>query len=239
MPEEGVALVPRREVLSFEEIERVARAAAGLGVTRLRVTGGEPLVRRDIEVLVGMLARIRGVTDLSMTTNGLLLSVFAEKLAEAGLMRVNVSLDATDPDRYRAVTRGGDVRKVMEGIAAARKAGLAPVKLNCVVENGSEEPDARDVAEYARREGLEVRYIRRMDLGSGRFYGVEGGKGGRCSECNRLRLTCNGFVRPCLFSDIAFSVRELGAEEALRRAVESKPRTGGRSSLASIGLVGG
>ncbi len=107
------------DILSFEEIVEVARCAVGLGVTKIRLTGGEPLVRRDIETLVGLLADIKGLADLAMTTNGLLLSEFADELAGAGLRRVNVSLDAIDPDNYAAITRGGDVRRVLAGIEAA------------------------------------------------------------------------------------------------------------------------
>src|SRR3990172_5910297 len=133
MPPEGVPLLQPKDILSFEEIAEVARSAVGLGVTKIRLTGGEPLVRRGIEVLVRMLAAIDGVADLAMTTNGLLLDQHAAALAAAGLRRVNVSLDAIDPQRYAAVTRGGDVHRVLAGINAARQAGLNPVKLNCVL----------------------------------------------------------------------------------------------------------
>lgn len=231
--------MPREAVLSYEEIAEVARAAVRMGVRRLRITGGEPLVRREVTHLVSLLANIEGVEDLSMTTNGQLLGEQAEELAAAGLMRVNVSLDAIDPDRYRAITRGGDVRKVLAGIEAARKAGLKPIKLNCVVEEIPQEPDARDVAAYARKEGLEVRFIRRMDLARGRFFGVEGGQGGRCEVCSRLRLTCDGWLRPCLFSDVAFSVRELGPEEAIRLAIGHKPLRGTICKLPSMASIGG
>ena len=230
MPEEGIPLIRHEEVLRFEEIAEVARVAVELGIRKVRLTGGEPLVRRDITTLVTMLRGIDGITDLAMTTNGILLSEFAHSLAKAGLRRVNVSLDAIDPARYAAITRGGDVQAVFAGIRAAREAGLEPVKLNCVIQDSPEEPDARNVAAYARAEGLELRFIRRMNLADGNFSVVIGGSGGDCAHCNRLRLSSNGMVRPCLFSDIEFSVRELGPRDALLHAVRNKPACGKTSN---------
>ncbi len=158
----------------------MARAAAALGMTKFRLTGGEPLVRRNRRRTGrGCWPRSHRLRDLAMTTNGTLLARYARPLAAAGLQRVNVSLDAMDPARYAAITRGGDVRQVLAGIDAAQAAGLAPVRLNCVVESGSSEPDARDVARWAAAAGLEVRFIRRMDLAGGTFAVVEGGHGRR------------------------------------------------------------
>jgi GTP 3',8-cyclase len=239
MPPDGVAMLPPEEILTFEEIAGVARAAVALGITRVRLTGGEPLVRRDIEVLVALLARIEGLTDLAMTTNGTLLERHAASLAAAGLGRVNVSLDAIDPARYAVITNGGSVSRVLAGIDAARRAGLTPIKLNCVVAESSEEPDARAVAGFAAAEGLEVRFIRQMDLAAGRFAMVHGGTGGDCPRCNRLRLSSDGQIRPCLFSDQGFSVRLLGADEALRRAVAEKPAAGTACTNQPIHIIGG
>jgi cyclic pyranopterin phosphate synthase len=239
MPAEGVPWLPPEVILRYEEIAEVARAAASTGVTKIRLTGGEPLVRREIETLVGMLAAIEGVTDLSMTTNALLLARHAAGLAEAGLRRVNVSLDAIDPARFAAVTRGGDVRHVLAGIDVARQAGLNPVKLNCVIGREGKGPDAEDVQAFARREGLEVRFIEQMDLAAGCFTVVHGGRGGNCARCNRLRLTSDGQVRPCLFSDVSFSVRERGAVKAIARAVSKKPRAGSACSSRLIHAIGG
>ena len=239
MPAEGVPLLPAKEILRFEEIVEVARTAADLGMTRIRITGGEPLVRRGIVTLVAMLAATPRLTDLSMTTNGQLLAQYSVALAAAGLRRVNVSLDAVDPDRYLAITRGGDVRQVLAGIEAARQAGLNPVKLNCVVEACGDDRNAREVAEFARREGLEVRFIRQMNLAEGCFSVVQGGSGGDCARCNRLRLTADGQIRPCLFSNLTFSVRELGAVEALRQAAAEKPKCGSACSTRSIHSIGG
>jgi len=238
MPEAGVPLIRHEDVLSFEEVVEVATVATEMGVTKIRVTGGEPLVRRGVLALVAMLADVPGIHDYAMTTNGILLAEYATALAEAGLHRVNVSLDALDPQRYAAITRGGDVQSVIAGIEAARDAGLDPVKINCVVRESTEEPDARAVAAFGRAHGCEVRFIRRMTLASGDFSTVIGGTGGDCARCNRLRLSSDGMVRPCLFNNLAFSVRELGVREALGRAVENKPESG-QTSRGQFHEIGG
>lgn len=239
MPEGKVLWLAREDLLSFEEIVDVARTAVELGVNKIRLTGGEPLLRSNIVNLAGMLGRIDGVTDLSMTTNGVLLKRYAESLAAAGLDRVNISFDAVDPASYRKKTRGGDVERVIAGIRAAQAAGFTRIKLNCVVEKSSSEPDAQDVAAFARQNGLYARFIRRMDLANGDFWVVEGGSGGDCARCNRLRLSCNGMIRPCLFSDATFSVCELGAREALIGAVEGKPESGKQCRTTTFSRIGG
>jgi len=239
MSESGVSLIPRKEILSFEEIRDVVTAAVELGVTKVRLTGGEPLVRKDIVTLVQMLAENRSIKDLAMTTNGVLLTEFAKPLKHAGLDRLNISLDALDAARYAANTRGGDVNAVLGGIEAAKDAGFSVIKLNCVVEKSSDEPDAKQVAQFGAIHGFEVQFIRRMNMAKGKFWPVEGGRGGDCPNCNRIRLTSNGFVRPCLFGDIAFSVRELGPREAIMRAVEAKPERGKVSREGAFYTVGG
>jgi len=173
-----------------------------------------------------------------MTTNGTLLRDLAVPLKHAGLHRLNISLDALDPAHYREITRGGDVRLVLEGIEAARAAGFASIKINCVVNESGDEPDARAVAAFAREHGFPIRFIRRMVLESGAFWKVEGGEGGDCGRCNRLRMTSDGRLIPCLFNDLSFSVRELGVEKALRAAIAHKPPRGGQSRYC-IGTLGG
>ena len=239
MTEGGIALLPREAILSFGEIVEVAQAAADMGFTKLRLTGGEPLVRRDIELLVAMLAAIAAIEDLAMSTNGTLLADHADALAAAGLQRINISLDAVDAEHYAHITRGGDVHQVFAGIEAARDAGLSPIKLNCVVTESSAEPDALDVARFAHDNGLEIRFIHQMNTATGEFSVVEGGSGGDCPRCNRLRLSSDGMVRPCLFSDLAFSVRELGPTEALRRAICEKPQAGGPCTHNWMRGIGG
>ncbi|MEZ5020072.1 MAG: radical SAM protein [Bacteroidales bacterium] len=239
MPEEGITLIRHEDVLTYDEITAFTRVSVAAGISKVRITGGEPLVRKGVTELVRMLSGIEGITDLSMTTNGILLADNAVALAEAGLMRVNVSLDTLDPEKYRYVTRGGELHSVIMGIEAAQKAGLRPVKINCVIKSSPDEADAREVAEFSMREGLEVRFIRQMDLASGTFSVVHGGTGGHCAKCNRLRLTPEGMLRPCLFSDRGFSIRELGAEEALRLALEAKPERGTANHVNGFYNIGG
>ena len=227
MPADGVTLLAHDDILSYEEIVAVVREAVGMGVRHVRLTGGEPLTRRGIVGLVGMIARIDGVGDLSMTTNATQLAAFAPALASAGLQRVNVSLDTLNPECFAELTRGGHLGDVLAGIDAAEAAGLAPMKLNCVVGEFTGDGDIEAVQAFGQRRGFEVRLIRHMRFDTGEFTVVEGGSGGDCPRCNRLRLSSDGHVRPCLFSDVAFSVRELGAAEALQRAAEAKPAGGG------------
>ena len=164
MPETGVQFVKRSEILDFEEIERFVRIAVGLGVTKLRVTGGEPLVRRDLPVLIARLAAIPGIADLALTTNGVLLPQLAAPLYEAGLRRINVHLDTLDRERFRKITRRDDLDKVLAGVDACKRLGYSKIKLNAVAVKDLVEPDIVPLARYARENGFEVRYIEFMPL---------------------------------------------------------------------------
>ena len=164
MPETGAQFVDRAEILSFEEIERFVRIAVPLGVTKLRVTGGEPLVRRDLPLLIRRLAAIPGIRDLALTTNGVLLPEFAVPLYEAGLRRLNVHIDTLDRARFLEITRRDDLDKVLAGLALARQAGFTRIKLNAVAVKNLVEPDIVPLARYARENGFEVRYIEFMPL---------------------------------------------------------------------------
>lgn len=239
MPEEGVRQIRHEDILTYDEITALTQEAVLMGINKVRVTGGEPLARKDVASLISMLATIDGITDLSMTTNGTMLADHAHELAAAGLMRVNISLDTLDPDKYRYVTRGGNVNDVLRGIEAAQDAGLRPVKINCVIKKTPDEEDARLVAEFCMRNGLEVRFIRQMDLAAGTFSVIHGGTGGHCARCNRIRLTPEGMVKPCLFSDTGYSVRELGAREALIRAIGKKPERGTANHINGFYNIGG
>jgi len=160
------AFLPRSEILDFEEIERIARASVALGVRKVRLTGGEPLVRRNLETLVAMLAAIPEIQDLTLTTNASLLAARATALADAGLHRVTVSLDALDDPTFMAMNDVGfGVRRVLEGIAAAEGAGLGPVKINTVVRRGLNEHAVLELAEHFRGTGSIVRFIEYMDVG--------------------------------------------------------------------------
>ena len=239
MPSEGIALLRHCDILSLEEIIEVTRCAVEMGITKVRLTGGEPLVRKGIINLVKSIAAIDGIKDFAMTTNGILLTEYAHDLAKAGLNRINVSLDTTDADKYRKITRCGDINYVFEGIQAAQKAGLNPVKINCVNGDLSSDRDRKAVKEFGYSKGIEVRIIRQMCFETGCFSVVEGGNGGNCICCNRLRLSSDGKIRPCLFSDISFDVRQLGPKQALELAVEQKPETGGPCVHNLMHRIGG
>jgi cyclic pyranopterin phosphate synthase len=164
MPESGVQFVAREEILSFEEIERFVRVAVGLGVDKVRVTGGEPLVRRDLPVLIERLSAIPGIRDLALTTNGVLLAELAEPLYEAGLRRLNVHVDTLDRERFRQITRRDDLDKVLKGIEVAQQMGFGPIKLNAVAVKNLVEPDLVPLARFGRENGFEVRFIEFMPL---------------------------------------------------------------------------
>lgn len=170
MPEEGVAFAPRQAVLGFEEITRIVRAFTRLGITRVRLTGGEPLLRRDFVDLTRMIAAVPGVEDLALSTNGFLLPPIARELREAGLRRVNISLDSLDPARFRDLTRYGSVERVLEAVDAAKAAGFAPVKLNAVVIKGYNDDELPALVRYAQAKGALLRFIEYMPIGVDGFW---------------------------------------------------------------------
>ncbi len=216
MPEAGVPLVPMAEVLSYEEIAAVARAALSAGVRRFRLTGGEPLARRGVVELVRLLAAL-GPDDLALTTNGLRLAEAAAPLEEAGLRRVTVSLDTLRPGRFEAITRRTGLDRIFAGLAAAREAGLAPVKVNTVVIRGVNDDEIADFVRFARREGVELRFIELMPTS------------GLTPECKEL-----GAWRPALFVK--------GAEIRDRIAADFgplEPRAGGDGVAAMYSLGDG
>ena len=239
MPDGEIQFLPEETLLSRNEIIAVVRIATEFGINKVRLTGGEPLLRRDILNIVERVAKIDDIKDLSISTNGTLLKDFAQSLADAGLQRVNISLDTLDPKKFAQITGFDRLQDVLDGIDAAEEAGLLPIKLNCVVKKSSAEDDAQMVAEFAKKRGFEVRFIRMMNLADGKFWIVEGGTGGDCAICNRLRLTADGFIKPCLFSDIAFSIKTMGIRNAIKKAIENKPERGTQSLNCSFFNIGG
>ncbi len=284
MPEDGSQVAPKEELLSASELIRLVRIAASCGMTKIRLTGGEPLVRKDLVDIVKGISEIEGIQDLSMTTNGYLLVEMAEALAKAGLTRINISLDTLNPQRFRDIARRGELSRVMDGIAAAQAANMYPIKINCVAMKGVNDDEAPDFAAWTLENEIHFRFIeimpirwnldettnfdplsvhqgtgllqlkqassssmlsdvqmRRMyisadDLkakieavhgpllpaevrtnGPARTYRLEGAKGtvgfisqissDLCEKCNRLRLTADGFLRPCLMSDGELDLR--------------------------------
>src|SRR5258708_2406816 len=164
MPETGVQFTERSEILSFEEIERFVRVAVKLGIRKLRITGGEPLVRRDLPVLIRKRVAIPGIQDLALTTNAVLLAEMAESLYAAGLRRINIHLDTLDRERFLHITRRDDLDKVLSGIDECLRLGYGPVKLNAVAIKDLTEPDIVPIARFCRERGIEPRFIQRMPL---------------------------------------------------------------------------
>ena len=276
MPLEGIETLPHADILSYEEILSVARAAADMGINKVRLTGGEPLVRAGICNLVEMLAKVPGLDDISMTTNGMLLSRYASELKKAGLKRVNVSLDSLKPEKFAQITRIGSLSNVLEGIGAAQQAGLSLIKINTVAMRGINDDEIIDLARKTVDEEWHVRFIEFMPMvgnqdegnerfisipeirerietlgtlepgkldgnGPARYYRLLGAKGTIgfispvsehfCFQCNRLRLTADGKLRPCLLADDEIDLRNplrRGASTddlkiLLRQAIDSKP----------------
>ena len=239
MPEEGIQLLNHSDILSLEEMAAFTEVAVKNGIDKVRITGGEPLVRKGITDFVKLLAKIEGIRDLSMTTNGILLGEMATNLKEAGLHRINISLDTLNADKFKTMTRGGNLNDVLEGVNEAMRAGLHPIKINCVIEKYPDEPDAMAVKSYCDALRLQIRFIPKMDLERGTYQTVIGGTGGNCSLCNRLRLSSDGWLRPCLFNNVKFNIRELGYEQAFVEAIKAKPPCGSFSTENKFNEIGG
>jgi len=269
MPPDGVDLKAHNTIMRYEEILEVVCEAVKMGVRSVRITGGEPLVRPDVPSLIRMLSGIEGLDDISLTTNGYLLEKFAVALADAGLSRINVSLDTLNPDKFRKITRVGDLDTVLRGIAAAEEAGLRPIKINAVVIKGFNDDELIELAQLSIRHPWHIRFIELMPVnnqeawgadfvdpqdafvsvqemhhileslhlvpeqhtlgrGPARTYRIPGAKGlvgfisplseHFCASCNRLRLTADGRLRPCLLSD-----EEIPLLEAMRSGEEVLP----------------
>ncbi len=166
MPLDEYDWIEKQEILTYEEIMRLANIFVQLGVDKIRLTGGEPLVRRDLEKLVSQLSPLPGLRDLCLTTNGSLLAEKAPALRAAGLRRVNVSLDTLNPEKFRAMTKRGDLEKVLEGLFAAKHSGLQPIKINAVIERGVNDDDILDLVDFSRKNGFDIRFIEYMDVGN-------------------------------------------------------------------------
>jgi GTP 3',8-cyclase len=238
MPPQGVPARRHQDFLSFEQMAAVARAAVGLGVNKVRLTGGEPLVKRGIVELVRMLAGIEGLDHLAMTTNGILLPRFARALREAGLDSLNLSLDTLDAARYRFLTRGGSIDDAIAGIDAAREAGL-PLKINMVVLEDTAAGEIEGMKEFCRARGARLQLINHYELGREKTdsYGFD--RPPSCARCNRIRLLADGMLKPCLHSDLEVALDFSRLEESLREAVLSKPQRGGTCRNRAMSQIGG
>lgn len=268
---ENFKFIPHSELLTYEELILISKAAVKCGIKKIRITGGEPLVRRDIEELVSEISKLEGLLDLSLTTNGILLAEKADRLFRSGLKRINVSLDTLNPEMYKRITGGGNLNRVLEGIEAALEVGMNPVKVNAVLLDESVEEEINSFLELVYRKPVHVRFIEKMDFdddcgttsgikcsslietvsklveleetegplgfGPATYVKPKGAKGTLgficpysrhfCERCNRLRLTADGRLRPCLFSDLEIDLKEVlrtegaGEDEIVRRISEA------------------
>jgi len=297
MPPEGIQLLPMTELLTYEEIVTVAAVAADTGINKIRLTGGEPLVRLGFLDLVTKLAQVKEIDDISLTTNGVLLKNYALDLKQAGLNRVNISLDSLDRAKFERITRRDNLDKVLQGIEAAKRAGLNPVKINVVAMRGVNDDEILDFARLTVAEGWHVRFIELMPFvtdacsggcrgenkdyaqsqfisvreikerlnilgkleraksiagnGPARYFRLPGAVGTIgfispvsqhfCANCNRLRLTADGKLRPCLLSDDEIDLRGLlrdsAPQEALRQVIIEAVRMKPRQHHLSQGLM--
>ena len=258
--EKKFEFIPHQEILRFEEIVEIVQEAVNLGINKVRITGGEPLVRKGVVDFIKKLREIKKLEDISLTTNGFFLSEYAEKLKNAGLNRVNISLDSLQEEKYKKITRGGSLEKALKGIDSALKAGLLPIKINTVLIRGINDDEVEDFVRLALERPLNIRFIefmpsgeevinefenkfisvqeikenlaekysfRPIDINSGngpaKYYQIKGGQGTIgfitalsqhfCKTCNRIRLTSEGKLRPCLFSN-----KEVDIKQAIRNA---------------------
>jgi len=241
MPEEGVSLKPQEEILTFEQVAEICRAASGLGIWKVRLTGGEPLVRKNIVHLIRMLKEIKGIKELCLSTNGALLAPLAPELKEAGLSRVNISLDTLDAKRYRELTRGGGIHKVLEGIEAVKKAGFPKTKINMVLIPGFNTDEIDRMFEFCQKNKLTLQRINQYSLNSSlkkRYY-YEAERPPDCKMCNRIRLTADGMLKPCLFSEREIPVDFNDIESSICLAVQSKQALGQEGTRRGNWEIGG
>lgn len=269
MPEEGVSPLCHGDIMSVEETIDAAKAAADLGISKIRITGGEPLVRKGIIELCGGIARIPEIEEICITTNGTLLPTYAKALRAAGVDRLNISLDTLDPQKYEKITRIGNLKQALDGIRAAKEAGFTDLKINVVLMAGFNDNEIPEFVALTKDENLDVRFIELMPIGSGaqmdayvscdrvldavpslvplhkadgvaELYRLPDGLGRIgliraisckfCRQCNKIRLTADGHLKPCLHSDIEFSIKGLTQDqikETIADAIRLKPEDSG------------
>ena len=264
MPEEGIQSLRHEDILRFEDILKIVKVAASLGINKIRYTGGEPLVMKDIDRLIYETSRLQGIDDIAITTNGILLSDMAEDLKKAGLKRVNISLDTVNKDKFRSITRIGNLDKVLESIDKCLTIGLKPVKINTVLMRGVNDTEFIDFLNLTKEMPVEVRFIELMPIGesiklyeeskvnfteilkqypeltrieteknsTAQLYKLDGAKGKIgfispisckfCLDCNKIRLTSTGTIKPCLHSKEEINLRKfLNNEELLTKELKS------------------
>ncbi|MBU3099235.1 MULTISPECIES: GTP 3',8-cyclase MoaA [Clostridium] len=270
MPEEGIKKLEHVDILRFEEILKIVKVAETLGINKVRYTGGEPLVMKDIDKLIYETSKLQGIEDIAITTNGILLADMASDLKKAGLKRVNISLDTLDDVKFKSITRIGNLDKVMESIDRCLTLGLKPVKINTVLMRGFNDTEFEDFLNLTREMPIEIRFIELMPIGEGikvydkskisfmevlknhpeliqieneksstaQMYKLDGAKGKIgfispvsckfCSDCNKIRLTSTGTIKPCLHSKEEINLKQyINNEEmltnVLKQAIFDKP----------------
>jgi cyclic pyranopterin phosphate synthase len=241
MPEEGIFLKTHNEIMSYEKILSVIQVATRFGIKKIRLTGGEPLVRQDISFLIKEIKKVNGIEELTLTTNGVLLSKMAQELKEAGLDRINVSLDTLDPEKYRQITRIGEIDTVLRGIEAINSVDFKRTKINMVLIPGINDQETGDMRAFCVKNGLTLQRINHYSLRDynsiNRKYDAE--RPLPCELCDRIRLTADGKLKPCLFSDMEIPVNFENIGESLKKAILSKPESGTVCMLKQNWQIGG
>lgn len=226
MPVEGVPFKPHSAIMSFEEIVKVVESAAELGINKIRLTGGEPLVRKDVVELVRMIKRVKGIEHLGMTTNGVLLDKLAQLLRDAGMDSVNISMDVLNPERYKKITRIGDISYTLDGIEAAISAGFEKIKINVVVMDNTPDEEIKDMENFCLSKGLTLQLINHYDLSAEKQNTYKFDRPPKCAVCNRIRLTADGVLKPCLHSNHEIPVNPKDIISSLKETILDKPENG-------------
>lgn len=242
MPLSGITLKRSEEILSYEEIIQIAAQAARMGIKKIRLTGGEPLLRRNIGFLIQSLKELAGIHEVCLTTNGVLLDKLAAEIKRTGLDRINISLDTLDAGRYQRITRIGDIRDVHRGIAAASACGFENTKINMVLLPGINDDETERMKDFCRERGLGLQRINHYSLRrrwSPRQPRVASERPPPCRRCNRIRLTADGKLKPCLFSNEEFAVDFADIAASIRGVVARKPLTGTSCSVRQNWQIGG
>jgi len=241
MPAAGIALKSHSAILSYEQIITIVQAAAKLGINKIRLTGGEPLVRKNVAFLIREIKAIPGISEVSMTSNGTLLDLLAEDIHAAGLDRLNISLDTLDAGKYRRITRSGDIERVFSGIEQALKQGFPQIKINMVLLPGFNHNEVENMKSFCRERGLVLQRINHYSLYNlaSASQGLTAERPLPCDICNRLRLTADGKLKPCLFSNLEFAVDFRQAGTSLEKAIAAKPVRGSNCSNRENWQIGG
>ena len=238
MPADGIPLKQHKDFLTFEQIYSVVKEAAKIGFNKIRLTGGEPLVKRDIEKLVEMIASVEGIKTIGMTTNGILLPQKAKLLKEAGLSSLNISCDTLNPERYKKITRIGELDWVLKGIDAALKENF-PIKINMVVTNETTEKEIEEMQKFCDDKNMKLQLINHYDLTSEKLNNYTFDRPPNCAFCNRIRLLADGTLKPCLHSNIEVKVDFNNIRQSLIKAIKLKPESGYVCTNRAMYEIGG